>query len=229
MHKLIFIFISLVFSILVHGQVAVSNYCKDKFFLDISGLIRMVVFEKFDYVEKFGEMEVGDRYDIEVAEFNTNGLISKKYKIDWSDRKDTSNMFSYQYVFGPNNQLVEINEYEHDYYNRKGDLESKTKFKYDESGRLIRRVIYYGDGSFNEGYIYTYENGEKIEIAIDAEGNRQEYLTELEMDNIMEDEEEIKYINVSDKMESSKVRLLNRDKVVNGKKDEGYKIRVVYY
>lgn len=165
MKKLIF-----ALTLLACAQFANAQETSESF--ELKGKVRFVEEASFQYVVKFGEIEVGEYFGRKCKVFNEKGLIIKKYDINGErDSKDTARIISYTYLNNESGQIKEINEYEQYYSTSQKELKSKTKLKYDETGKLIQKIIYSGNGSFDEGYRYTYENDKREVEQIDSEGN----------------------------------------------------------
>ena len=172
MKKILFFIALFMYAQFADGQTTLGSF-------NLFGKVKKIEEEAFRYVTKFGEVEVGDFLWREFMEFNDKGYLIKKYYIN-DDRLEKNNTEIYTYVYTNNErgQLKEINVFYAPgaivvgYGDGKRDstLYSKTKFKYNESGDLVQKMIYYGNGDFWLGYAYSIENGKIIENIVDDYG-----------------------------------------------------------
>jgi hypothetical protein len=201
---------------------------------ELKGKVRFVEESSYEFVEKFGEVEVGDFLGRKCLLFNEKGLLIVKFDINGQrNSRDTTSIVSYEYVYNDNGQIKEINEYEQYAPRTSKTFNSKTKNKYDESGRLIQQIIYFGTGEFKEGHTFTFENGKTESHSIDSEGN---IITELVYDNSIE---EITDVDANGNVISNKVT--NKDVLdqqgnwikrveFRGKKQiKGYDRKIIYF
>jgi|694.fasta_scaffold38357_6 hypothetical protein len=146
--------------------------------LNLFGKVKKIEECAYRYVEKFGEFEVGDSLGREFMEFNDKGYLIKKYMVnDKSFEKNKFEIYTYVYTNNERGQFKEINVFYavgavFGYGVSKSDstLYSKTKFKYNETGDLVQKIIYNGNGDFWVGYDYGIENGKIEEYLIDEYG-----------------------------------------------------------
>ena len=124
--------------------------------LNFKGKVKFVEESSYKFVEKFGEIEVGDFLGRTCQVFNEKGLLVK----------DTSNISSFDYVLNEKGQIKEINEYEQYNPSNNKELKYKTKNKFNEGGMLLLQFIYNGTGSFDKGFRYS---GDEV-YKIDSEG-----------------------------------------------------------
>ena len=148
MKKLIFAVAFLVCATFSFAQFNSSGY-------ELKGSVKFVEESVFEYVEKFGEIEVGNFLGRKCIHFNENGLLAKKYIVR-GDRasRDTSEIETFEYVSNDKGQIKEVNEFSQYNYRSQKSLKYKTKYKFDEAGNVIQGIKYNGnDGSFYNGYI----------------------------------------------------------------------------
>jgi hypothetical protein len=222
MKKLIFAAAFLVFA-------NVSNAQENTLSFNLKGKVRFVEEASFKYVEKFGEIEVGESLGKECKVFNDRGFLIKKYALLG---RDTTDVLSYEIVYNEKGQIREVNEYKQYTSRSEKELESKTKFKYDENGKLAQQIIYNGDGSFEKGYKFSNaDNGKTIQQQIDSEGNSVEeseenvYVEPDYDDNGQEITGETTYKDVLDAQGNWIKRIEFRGK----KQVKGYERRIVYF
>jgi hypothetical protein len=222
MRKLIFAAAFLVFA-------NVSNAQENTLSFNLKGKVRFVEEASFKYVEKFGEIEVGESLGKECKVFNDRGFLIKKYALLG---RDTTDVLSYEIVYNEKGQIREVNEYKQYTSRSEKELESKTKFKYDENGKLAQQIIYNGDGSFEKGYKFSNaDNGMTIQQQIDSEGNSVEeseenvYVEPDYDDNGQEITGETTYKDVLDAQGNWIKRIEFRGK----KQVKGYERRIVYF
>jgi hypothetical protein len=161
----------------------------------LNGRVKMIEISSYDFVEKFGEIEIGSFNGREVVQFNEVGNIIKKFNIN-GDRtsKDTSSISTYEYILNENKNLKEINEYYQYSRTSSKSLKYKTRFKYDTEGKMIEKKVYNGsDGSFDSGFIYSYENGEKKEQKINEDGAVMDHFFEIADVYVDETDQEVTY------------------------------------
>jgi hypothetical protein len=161
--------------------------------------------------------------------FNDRGFLIKKYALLG---RDTTDVLSYEIVYNEKGQIREVNEYKQYTSRSEKELESKTKFKYDENGKLAQQIIYNGDGSFEKGYKFSNaDNGKTIQQQIDSEGNSVEeseenvYVEPDYDDNGQEITGETTYKDVLDAQGNWIKRIEFRGK----KQVKGYERRIVYF
>lgn len=171
MKKILFAIALFVYAQFADAQTTLGSF-------NLFGKVKKIEEGAFRYVTKFGEIEVGDFLWREFMEFNDKGYLIKKYYIN-GDRLGGKKGEIYTYVYTNNErgQFKEIDVFYapgaiFGYGDGKSDstLYSKTKFKYNESGDLVKKIIYNGNGDFWLGYAYIIENGKIIEHRIDDYG-----------------------------------------------------------
>ncbi len=154
---------------LVGAQYSFSQQTTETF--DLKGKVRFVEESSYEFIEKFGEVELGDFLGRECKVFNEKGFLIKKYKINGNkESKDTVDIEINEFIFNENGKIKELNEYEQYSYRYPKKLKYKTRNKFDESGKLVQLIVYNGDGSFHNGYEYTYENDKMVAHEINSYG-----------------------------------------------------------
>jgi len=139
MKKIIVLFVFLVSVVFVNAQITAAQF-------GVNGKVQSVKLSTYSFVEKFGEIEIGEEYSDQVVEFNEQGLIIKKYIIGQMDL--ISSVTTYEYLFLEDGRFKEINEYINNNFSDEPSLKYKIKFKYDESGNFVDKRLYRGyDGS----------------------------------------------------------------------------------
>ena len=162
MKTLIFAVAFLVCATVTNAQVTTETF-------DLKGKVRFVEETSYQYVVKFGEIEVGESLGRSCKVFNDRGYLIKNYALLG---RDTTDVLSYEFVYNEKGQMKEVNEFTQYTSRSQKELKSKTKFKYDDNGKLAQQIIYDGDGSFEKGYKFsTPDNGKTLQQQIDSEGN----------------------------------------------------------
>lgn len=228
MKKLIFAIAFLVSAQFSFAQFNASGY-------DLKGNVKFVQTSIFEYVEKFGETEVGNFFGKRIMQFNENGLIIKKYSVQGDkDSRDTSEIITYEYVSNEKGQIKEVNEYKQYSYSEPKVLKFKTKYKFNEEGKAIQGIKYNGyDGSFHNGYRYIYTNGEfSSSQAINSDGTDNEYgyneeeLNEDELSDYFEyDAEDVTQKDILD----DKGNWIKRVVFKGSKQERGLERKIIYY
>ena len=95
---------------------------------NLNGKVKSVYTTSFEAIEKFGEIEKGDK------------RWQKSYE---SDNKS---------IYNDNGNRIEDNKYDKD-----GELTNKWKGKYDDKGNQIESNEYDEDGELENKYIYEYK------------------------------------------------------------------------
>jgi hypothetical protein len=229
MKKLIF-----ALSLLVCAQFANAQYNASGY--GLKGNVKFVEESVYEYVEKFGETEIGKMFGRKCMHFNDGGLISKKYVISGDkNSRDTSEISTFEYVYNEKSQIKELNEYRQyaNGYRGQKTLKYKSKYKFDDAGNVIQGIKYNGDGSFYNGYKYVYANGELTEsIAINSDGSDNEdgydYQNNYESrlyDDFNYDDEDVTNKDVIDNVGNWIKRI-----VFNANKQErGMERRIIYF
>ena len=121
MKKLIFAVAFLVCATFSFAQFNSSGY-------ELKGSVKFVEESVFEYVEKFGEIEVGNFLGRKCMHFNESGLLVKKYIVR-GDRasRDTSEISTFEYVNNDKSQIKEVNEYKQ--YGSRGQKQLKYPFE----------------------------------------------------------------------------------------------------
>lgn len=227
MKKLIFAIAFLVFAQFSNAQFNASGY-------DLKGSVKFVEESVFAYVEKFGETEVGDFYGRKCMHFNENGLIIKKYTIRGErNSRDTSEITTFEYISNEKGLIKEVNEYRQYGYRGQKSLKYKTKYKFNEEGKVIQGIKYNGyDGSFHNGYKYLYTNGEYTSSqAINSDGSDRDYEYNDDSDNndfydgFDYDDEEVSNKDVVDEQGNWIKRVVFRSE----KQERGLERKIIYY
>ena len=163
----------LIFSVAFLVIATVANAQETTLSFDLKGKVKFVEESSYKYVEKFGEVEVGDFLGRNYKVFNDKGYLIKKYEIRGGrNSRDTVGINDYVYLNNERGQIKEINNYyQLDFMPKTKNLNSKTKLKYDETSNLVQKIVYSGAGSFIEGFRYTYEKEKRVSENIDSEGN----------------------------------------------------------
>lgn len=191
----------------------------------LNGRVKIVETSNYDFIEKFGEIQIGDFNGRKILQFNEAGYIIKKYNIN-GDRisKDTAEIYTFEYIYNEYKNLRELNEYYQRYRTSNKELKYKTKFKYDSEGRVIEERIYDGsNGSFHKGFSYSYENGKiiKVEIKEDSE--------DIEMETtIVEYEDESEKLTFKEEYDTLK-NWIKRTTFRGGKPIKGDERKIVYF
>ncbi len=228
----IFYMKKLIFAVAFLVCATVTNAQETTLSFDLKGKVKFIEESSYQYVVKFGEIEVGNYFGRNYKLFNEKGYLIKKYDINGDrDSRDTAGILSYVYLNNERGQIKEINEYEQYNSDVQKELKSKTKFKYDESGNLVQKIVYNGDGAFIEGYRYTYEKEKKFVEQIDQEGNviqpnNESIYIEPDYDeNGLEVTGELIYKDVID----SQGNWIKRTEFRGKKQFKGYERRIIYY
>ena len=154
MKTLIFAVAFLVCATVTNAQVTTETF-------DLKGKVRFVEETSYQYVVKFGEIEVGESLGRSCKVFNDRGYLIKNYALLG---RDTTDVLSYEFVYNEKGQMKEVNEFTQYTSRSQKELKSKTKFKYDDNGKLAQQIIYDGDGSFEKGYKFsTPVNGKTLQ------------------------------------------------------------------
>ena len=143
------------------GQETLKNF-------ELNGIVKKVEEVSYNITMKFGEPQNEKFNEIHVLQFNEQGYLSSKYDIQISDevknsitRRDTLNIVIFEYTLSNNGKINEINEYYKANIKSGKELKFKTKFKYDNGGKLISEFKYNGDGDYEIGFIYKDENDQR--------------------------------------------------------------------
>jgi hypothetical protein len=155
--------------------------------MNLNGRVKRIDTELFEAVEKFGKIEAGSKIvdtfnygGLEFAEFNEFGNLVKNkdfgyeehvyfyesqrlVRIEHEDLNGSSVVR--QYVYGVDGRVSEWNDYcnadKCDFFSAaKGDLLNKTRFKYDNSGRMIVDDLYSADGNLLIQTSYSYPSAD---------------------------------------------------------------------
>ena len=231
MKKLIFAVAFLVCATFSFAQFNSSGY-------ELKGSVKFVEESVFEYVEKFGEIEVGEFIGRKYMYFNENGLITKKYTIPGDKTSnDTSFISTFQYITNDKSKIKEVNEYTQ--YESRGEkeLRYKTKYKFDEAGKVVQSIKYNGsDGSFFKGFRYLYTNGEYTSSkAINSDGTDIDFDYGIDTDNSDEDKSLSDYFNYDQEDVTNKDTLdpqgnwIKRIIFKSNKQERGKERRVIYY
>jgi hypothetical protein len=228
MKKLIFAVAFLVCATFSFAQFNSSGY-------ELKGSVKFVEESVFEYVEKFGEIEVGNFLGRKCMHFNESGLLVKKYIVR-GDRasRDTSEISTFEYVNNDKSQIKEVNEYKQ--YGSRGQkqLKYKTRYKFDEAGNVIQGIKYNGhDGSFYNGYRYSYTNGEYTSSqAIESDGSDSDSDYSYQNDN---EDRLYDYFNYDDEDVTNKETVdpqgnwIKRIFSKASKQERGKERRIIYY
>jgi len=172
MKKLIFIL-----ALLVNFQFSNAQLTTRSF--NLKGKVKFIEEASYSFELKFGELEKNFDNVKNCMEFNEKGYLIKKYELlgEMGRSQKMNNIFSYVYINNERGRLKEINEYKQLWADYGKELQYRTKFKYDETGNLIQKIIYNADGRFNSGSNFIYEKDKIIEKVI---FNEEEYEGEIE-------------------------------------------------
>jgi|688.fasta_scaffold165317_3 hypothetical protein len=143
------------------GQETLRNF-------ELNGKVKKVEEVSYNITMKFGEPQNEKFNEIHVLQFDEQGYLISKYDIQISDevknsitRRDTLNIVIFEYTLSNNGKINEINEYYKNNIKSRKELKFKTKFKYNDGGKLISEFKYNGDGDYETGFIYKDENNER--------------------------------------------------------------------
>lgn len=150
MKKYVVIFILLVNVVVANAQITAAHF-------GVNGKVQSVKLSTYSFVEKFGEIERGEKYSDQIVEFNEQGFIIKRYIIGQMDH--ISSVTTYEYLLLEDGKIKEINEYVNETFSEEPILKFKTKFKYDESGNFIDKRLYQG---YNGSLLKTSANISEI-------------------------------------------------------------------
>ena len=136
---------------------------------NLNGEVKSIYTTSFEAIEKFGEIEKGDKrwqksYESDNKSiYNDNGNRIEDNKYD----KDGELTNKWKGKYDVNENLIEGK-----YYDEDGELSFKWKFKYDDNGNLIESNGYDKDGELTSKYKSKYDvNGNLIEsIRYDEDG-----------------------------------------------------------
>lgn len=225
MKKILIYFITIIISNSSIGQQTTEMF-------GLKGNVNFIEESNYEFIEKFGEVEIGDFLGRTCMAFNSKNLLVKKYDIrGGKDSKDTINLISYEYVYNENGLLKEINEFEQYSSRSKKSLSFKTKLKYDEKKNLIQEFIYFGNGEFKEGFKISYEDGKMIKEATDSDGNILEINNEGvvmfpdEMINENGNELQTSYTDTQD----ANGNWIKRIEFKGKKQKKGYERKIIYF
>lgn len=91
---------------------------------------------------------------------NNKQLIKKEKFVFWENEQIKGD--EYTYVYDPNGNLVEVNEFGYNFYiDRKFKLLSKNIYKYNEKGKLIEKKFYDLSGTLDSSLSYEYDDKDR--------------------------------------------------------------------
>ena len=167
--------VSLIISTIAYGQTVRHKEPSDVEILKLKGKVKSITENKYEAVEKFGDVqkgklkEVGNSYVFnnvgnviefkdfhldgtnrtkETYKFNVNGkrVESNRVWAKWKNNKESSDKGTF--IYDSNGHCIETNDYD-----EKGNISRKRKLieedSYDKEGKLESKVIYKYDDSGN--------------------------------------------------------------------------------
>lgn len=222
MKKLIFAVAFLVCATIINAQETTLSF-------DLKGKVKFIEESSYKYVVKFGEIEVGESLGRSCKVFNDRGYLIKKYALLG---RDTTDVLSYEFVYNEKGQMKEVNEFKQYTPRSQKELKSKTKFKYDDNGKLAQQIIYDGDGSFEKGYKFsTPDNGITLQQQIDSEGNSVEESEEtvFEEPDYDDNGQEITGETTNNDTLDAQGNWIKRIEFRGKKQHKGYERRIMYF
>ena len=127
--------------------------------LGLLGKVKSYRSFEFKAVDKFGNIEKGDRVKWSTSMhviFNKEGYKEEENEYDHDGDLELKKLYKYDDNW---------NKSEMDYYNPDGSLLSKWIYKYDENHNMTEESSYKSDGRLDDKYSYKYdEKGNLIEI-----------------------------------------------------------------
>ena len=143
------------------------------------GKVKSVKETKYNAYSKFGDAEIDTIITQEHIEYNSDGYITYKYNknnrpyyihkgipfeytytYEKSDGKSVINCFNGDTLHEKSIKSLNRNNFptQVDIYNSKGELDKRTKYKYDKRDRLLEEITYNSDGKTIEKlYNITYD------------------------------------------------------------------------
>jgi len=128
MKKLLYIFLGLSLIVACSDDDKKNDLTRN----NLNGNVKSTYEISFEAIEKFGEIEKGDKR--------------------WQDYDESDNKL----IYNDNGNRIEDNKYDKD-----GELTNKLKFKYDDNGNQIEEKNYDEDGELENKYIYEYKFDDK--------------------------------------------------------------------
>lgn len=143
------------------------------------GKVKSVKEIKYNAYSKFGDAEIDTIITQEHIEYNSDGYITYiynknnkehyahkgipfeyTYTYEKSDEKSVINCFKGDTLHEKSIKSLNRNNFptQVDIYNSKGELDKRTKYKYDKRGRLLEKITYNSEGkSIKKLYNITYD------------------------------------------------------------------------
>jgi len=177
MKKLLYIYLAFVLLF------SCDNKKNNLYYLNIKGEVKSVHITSFVAIEKFGEIETGDK--------GWENEWENETKVYFNDKGN----FVEQKVYDGDGELIDLyrnkyddkgNPVEQKGYDGDGKLTFKEKLKYDDKEDLIEYKWYYGDGELRSRLKYKYDDKKNMIEKKDYNRNNGEtynYYYEYEFDD----------------------------------------------
>ena len=126
--------------------------------VNLKGNVKSIYTTSFEAIEKFGEIEKGDKarefvWDNDIKTYyNDNGNRIEENQYDEEGELTSKRKYKYD----DNGNVIEANQYDEE-----GELTRKYKYKYDDNGNRIEAKEYDEDGELENESSYEYKFDDK--------------------------------------------------------------------
>ena len=130
---------------------------------NVNGKVKSISETWYDARDKFGEIEFGDKASSEQRKYDNAGRLRECINIRYYTTGGNVNR-TYKYEYNNKGACIEVLEYVKYSSDSTIKLYTKSIFKYDEEGRLIKLSIYNDKGDILITYIYEYNSDNKLAV-----------------------------------------------------------------
>ena len=124
---------------------------------NVNGKVKSINETWYDAKDKFGEIEFGDKESSKQRKYDNAGWLRECSYIRYYGNFNRT----YKYEYNNKGACIEILEYSSDSTMK---LVTKSIFKYDEDGHLLKLSIYNDKGDISRTYIYEYNSDNKLAV-----------------------------------------------------------------